>query len=156
MRDYAARNAWVVVKHPHPNRRSLEKPEIHDFWEIQHCISTDRGLVLMDRRNVMFKSLRGKIIHCWHSAYQRVGANDSVYWPDMNVSTCNFRANYLVCYSNTDLQGSLDNDRVTRAILQYCNTLFQGIGLSSAQLLFYHQLYDFLHNLFSTSYIMNG
>ena len=43
---------------------------------------------------------------------------------------------------NTDAQGSLDNDKATRAILQYRNTPIQGIGLSPAQLLLHGWLRD--------------
>ena len=43
---------------------------------------------------------------------------------------------------NTDAQGSLDNDKAARAILQYRNTPIQGIGLSPAQLLLHRRLRD--------------
>ena len=43
---------------------------------------------------------------------------------------------------NTDAQGSLDNDKAARAILQYRNTPIQGIGLSPAQLLLHRRLLD--------------
>ena len=43
---------------------------------------------------------------------------------------------------NTDAQGSLDNDKAARAILQYRNTPIQGIGLSPAQLLLHCRLRD--------------
>ena len=43
---------------------------------------------------------------------------------------------------NTGPQGSLDNDKVARAILQYRNTPIQGIGLSLAQLLLHRRLHD--------------
>ena len=58
----------------------------------------DRGLVLMDRRVVIPKFPRRKILHCLHATHQgvngmKVRANDTVYWPGMNASTCYFRAN---------------------------------------------------------------
>ena len=43
---------------------------------------------------------------------------------------------------NTGPQGSLDNDNVAWAILQYRNTPIQGIGLSLAQLLLHRKLRD--------------
>ena len=43
---------------------------------------------------------------------------------------------------NARLPGSLDNDNVARAILQYQNTLIQSIGLSPAQFLLHCQLCD--------------
>ena len=43
---------------------------------------------------------------------------------------------------NTVPQGSLDNDNVARAILQYRNTPIQGIGLSLMELLLYRRLHD--------------
>ena len=48
------------------------------------------------------KPLRKKILHCLHSAHQGVDgmkarANDSVYWPGMNASIWNFRANCSFC-----------------------------------------------------------
>ena len=43
---------------------------------------------------------------------------------------------------NTGPQGSLDNDNVTRAILQYWNTPIQSIGQSPVQRLLHHWLHD--------------
>ena len=83
-------------------KRNLTEPDIRDFWEVRHRLSTDRGLVLMDRRIVIPKPLRKKTLHCLHSAHQGVDgmkarANDSVYWPGMNASIRNFRANCSIC-----------------------------------------------------------
>lgn len=49
-----------------------------------------------------------------------------------------------IIYGNTGPQGSLNNDRVARAILQYRNTPIQGIGLSPAQMLLHRRLKDFV------------
>ena len=48
---------------------------------------------------------------------------------------------------NTGPQGSLDNDNVARAILQYQNTPIQSIGLSPAQLLLHRRLRDSIPSL---------
>ena len=45
---------------------------------------------------------------------------------------------------NTGAQGSLDNDRVARAILQYRNTPIQNIRLRPTQLLLHRWLHDFI------------
>ena len=85
-----------------PNRHSLIKPMIYNFWEVWHLLSTDRGLLLMKGRIVVPKSLKGKISRYLHSVHQGVvciktHANDSVFWLGMNVSICNFRPNCIVC-----------------------------------------------------------
>ena len=85
-----------------PHKGPLTKPDIHDFWELQNWLSTDRGLVLMHGRIVIPKSLRTKILHCLHAAHQGVDgmktrANNTIYWPGMNASICNFRVNCPTC-----------------------------------------------------------
>ena len=45
---------------------------------------------------------------------------------------------------NTGAQGSLDNDSLVRAILEYRNTPIQNIGLSPAQLLLHRRLRNFI------------
>ena len=49
-----------------------------------------------------------------------------------------------IIIGNTGAEGSWDNDRAARAILQYRNTPIQNIGLSPAQLLLHRQLHDFV------------
>ena len=93
---------WLAAGFRFSPKRNLTEPDIRDFWEVWHQLSNDRGLVLMDRRIVIPKPLRKKILHCLHSAYQGVygmkaRANDSVYWPGMNASIRNFRANCSIC-----------------------------------------------------------
>ena len=45
---------------------------------------------------------------------------------------------------NTSKDGSLNNDKATHAIMQYCNTPLPHINLSPAQLLLHQQLWDHL------------
>ena len=89
-------NQGFLTKH------SFTEPKIHDFWEVQYQLSTERDLVLMDRRIVVPKSLKGKVLSCLYSAHQgiegmKTRANNSVYWPGMNASIHNFRASCSTC-----------------------------------------------------------
>ena len=60
------------VEYGFPNRCFQTKPEIHDFWEVWHCLSSDRGLELMNRKNVVPNSLRQKVLCSLHSVHQEV------------------------------------------------------------------------------------
>ena len=86
-----------------PNRGSLTKLEMHDFWDVWYCLSSYRSLVLMDR-GVIPQISQGKNIFLfafnlpkggWHKAC----VTDSVYWPGMNASIHTFRFNCLMWLS---------------------------------------------------------
>ena len=102
--DQSYRNLIKSINQRFPSKHSFIEPDIRDFWEVRHRLSTDRGLMLMDGRIVIPKSLK-KGLHCLHSAHQSVDgmkarANDTVYWPGMNSSICNicnFWANWSIC-----------------------------------------------------------
>ena len=84
-----------------PSKCSLTESDIQNFWEVWHQLSTERDLVLMDGRIVIPKSFWGKTICCLHSAYHGMDgmdahANDLVYWPGINMSIWNFRANWSI------------------------------------------------------------
>ena len=85
------------------HKRSLTEPDMRDLLEVWHRLSTDRGLVIMDRGTIILKSLRRKTLHCLHAAHQgidsmKASANNTVYWPGMNASIHNFRANCPTAY----------------------------------------------------------
>ena len=52
------------------------------------------------------------------------------------------KASKRIIYDNTNNDGSLNNDRVAIAVLQYRNTPIANVGLSPAQLLMHRQLRD--------------
>ena len=54
------------------------------------------------------------------------------------------KAGKRIIYDNVASNGSLDTDKVARAVLQYRNTPIQNIGLSPAQMLLHRQLRDCL------------
>ena len=69
---------------------------------MRHRLSTDNGLGLLDRRIVIPKTQRRKVLHCLQTVNQGVigikaRANESVYWPGMDSSIRNIRANCMVC-----------------------------------------------------------
>ena len=91
-----------TIRQGFPKTRNLTAPEVREYWEVRHRLSTDNGLVLLDRRIVIPKTQRKKILHCLHSAHQGVvgmkaRANESVYWPGMDASIRSIRANCMTC-----------------------------------------------------------
>ena len=67
----------------------------------------------------------------------------SVVYPQSNGRTeLAVKTAKRIVKGNTAAQGSLDNDNVARAILQYRNTPIQSIGLLPAQLLLHRRLRD--------------
>ena len=73
-----------------------------------------------------------------------------VRWSSVGYPQSNGRAELgvksgkRIVYDNVAPDGSLNTDKVTRAVLQYRNTPIQGVGLSPAQLLLHRQLRDCL------------
>ena len=91
-----------VVEDGFPASRHLTDPMLRDFWEVRDRLSSDHGLILMDRRIVVPQALRKRVLCCLHSAHQglvgmKARANQSVYWPDMDASMRNFRAACATC-----------------------------------------------------------
>ena len=100
--DQSCTNFINSINQRFPSKCSLTEPDIYNFCEVWHQLSTKRDLVLMEGGIVIPKSLRRKVLYCQHSAHQSVNSmkactNDSVYWPGMNASICNFRANCSIC-----------------------------------------------------------
>ena len=76
---------------------------------MRHCLSTDNGLVLLDRRIFIPKTQRRKVLHCLRSAHQGVvgmkaRANELVYWPGMDALIHSIRANCMICSNITPSQ----------------------------------------------------
>ena len=91
-----------TVERGFPGTRHLTDPGIHEFWEVWHRLSTENGLVLIDRRIVIPLSHRKRVLRCLHAAHQglvgmKARANISVYWPGMDVAIRNHHASCCVC-----------------------------------------------------------
>ena len=73
-----------VIQQGFPRTCNLTAPEVHEYWEVRHRVSTDHGRVLLNWRIVTSKTQWRKVLHCLHSAHQGVigmkaCANESVY-----------------------------------------------------------------------------
>ena len=85
-----------------PHHRHLMDPLIREFWEVRHRLSTDNGLIMLDRRIVIPVSYRKRVLRCLHSAHQGVAgmkarANETVYWPGMDSCIRNHRESCSTC-----------------------------------------------------------
>ena len=63
---------------------SLTAPEIHEYWEVRHCLIVDDGLVLLDHRIVIPSSQCENVPCSLHSTHQgevgmKAHTNESVY-----------------------------------------------------------------------------
>ena len=81
-------------------------PIIREYWEVRKHLSNDNGQILLDWRIVIPNSQCKNILTSLHSAHQGVvgmktHANESVYWPGMNASICNYRDNCITCSRNS-------------------------------------------------------
>ena len=105
-----------VIQQGFPRTHNLTAPKVCEYWEVKHHLSTDNGLVLLDQRIFIPKTQWRKVLHCLHSAHQGVigmkaRANESVYWPGMDASIRNIRANCMVC---TNIAPSQPREPMTR------------------------------------------
>ena len=85
-----------------PRTHNLTAPEVHEYWDVSHRLSTDNGLMLLDQSIVILKTQQRKVLHCLNSAHLRVvsmkvHADESVYWPGIDASICSIRTNCMVC-----------------------------------------------------------
>ena len=53
-----------------PSTRHQTAPTIREYWEVRDRLSTEKDLVLLDRRIVIPVSCRKRVLHCLHSAHQ--------------------------------------------------------------------------------------
>ena len=88
-----------------PNSRQATLPTIQEYWEVRNHLSNDNGLILLDWRIVIPTFQCKNILKSLHSAHQgvvgmKMCANESVYWPGMNASICNYRDNCITCSRN--------------------------------------------------------
>ena len=85
-----------------PQSRHLTDPLIREFWEVRHRLSADDGLVMLDKRLVIPKGFRKRVLRCLHAAHQGVvgmksRANETVYWPGMDACIRNHRESCGTC-----------------------------------------------------------
>ena len=75
---------------------------LREFWEVRDRLSDLNGIILLNSRIVIPRSLRNNILHSLHAAHQgatamSARANQTVYWPGMNAAIRNHRSTCTNC-----------------------------------------------------------
>ena len=130
---------WLMVFHFKPGTPTSSKlisvcHTILQAYGALEEISTDEGSIFMSKEFQEF--LRSWCVqHRLSSvAYAQLnGRAEVAVQTAKRILRCNISSN-----------GSVDSDKVARAVLQYRNTPIQGVGLSPAQMLLHSDLRDFL------------
>ena len=130
---------WLMVFHLKPGQASAGNlisicRGVFQAYGVPEEISSDGGPPFTSNRFLSFLEVWG-VSHRLSS----VGYAQSNGRAELAV-----KAAKRIVLGNTTADGSLDNDRAARAILQYRNTPVQGLGISPAQLLLHGQLRDHL------------
>ena len=128
---------WLILYHLKPGHATTSKlmsicRQLFQTYGTPEEISTDGGQPFTSTAFQEF-------LQTWGVKHRR----SSVAYPQSNGrAELAVKTAKRIVNGNTDTQGSLDNDKAARAILQYRNTPIQGIGLSPAQLLLHRRLRD--------------
>ena len=128
---------WLILYHLKPGHATTSKlmsicRQLFQTYGTPEEISTDGGQPFTSTTFQEF-------LQTWGIKHRR----SSVAYPQSNGrAELAVKTAKRIVNGNTDAQGSLDNDKAARAILQYRNTPIQGIGLSPAQLLLHRRLRD--------------
>ena len=130
---------WLMVFHLKPGQAGAGNlisicRRIFHAYGVPEEISSDGGPPFTSDRFLSFLEVWG-VSHRLSS----VGYAQSNGRAELAV-----KAAKRIVLGNTTANGSLDNDRAARAILQYRNTPVPGLGISPAQLLLHRQLRDHL------------
>ena len=88
-----------VIQQGFPRTHNLTAPKVREYWEERHHLSTDNGLVLLDRKIVIPKTQRRKFLHCT----SRSNRHESMcQWIGILAwNGCSIRANCMVCSNIT-------------------------------------------------------
>ena len=129
-------SGWITVTH-YPQRATSSKliatcRDVFTSYGVSEEISTDGGPQFASAEFTSF--LKDWGIH------HRLS---SVHYPQSNGrAESGVKSARRIILNNTNPDGSLDNDRAVKAILQHRNTPIAELGLSPAQLLLHRQLRD--------------
>ena len=128
---------WLILYHLKPGHVTTSKL-ISICWQLFKAYSTaDEHSI--DSSHLSPPTYSKNSLRCgvWSADYLQLDTLNTGYWQAELVVKITKR----IVNGNPGPQGSLDNDNVAWAILQYWNTPIQGIGLSLAQLLLHRLPY---------------
>ena len=86
------------IENGFPQSRMKTDPDLRDYWEVRHRLSSVDGIAMLDSRIIIPYSYRSITLKMLYSAHQGVGsmtrrANQTVYWPGITRSIRNTRYN---------------------------------------------------------------
>ena len=98
--DY--QNLLTTVSNGFPSSKKRLDENIRQYWEIRDRLSASNNLVLLNQRIVIPQALRKQVLSNLHTAHQGFKnmsalANQTVYWPGMNLSIRNHRSMCQSC-----------------------------------------------------------
>ena len=135
---YADRySGWITIVKPGPtegNASYLKKRlrELFATFGVPNELSSDGGPPYNSHEMGLFYQAWGVTVR-----------KSSSYYPQSNGrAELAVKVSKRLLMDNCDANGSIDNDKVARALLQYRNTPLQDINLSPAQILFGRMLRD--------------
>ena len=132
-------SGWICIYHFHPGHKTAKQ-----LIDILHNLFTAYGLSeeLSSDGGPQFVATSFKeFLSAWgvHHHLSSVSYPQSNGCPELEV-----KAARRIVLNNTLSDGSLDNNKAARAILQYRNTPLNDIHLSHAQILLHRHIHDHL------------
>ena len=97
------------IENGFPQSRMKTDPNLRDYWEVPHRLSSVDGIAMLNSRIIIPDSYRATTLKMLHSAHQGVGsmtrrANQTVYWPGITTSIRSTRYNCERCNSSSPSQ----------------------------------------------------
>ena len=92
-----------------PSSRNNTSPNLREFWEVRHRLSSLNGIALLDKRIIIPRALRKQVLEHLHSAHQGVTsmkarAAHCIYWPGLDAAIRNFKNTCPNCMKHAPSQ----------------------------------------------------
>lgn len=128
---------WLLIYHLRPGEITASRlvticRELFQTYGAPEVLSSDG-------QSIFTAQIFQQFLSCWGVSH-RLSSVD--YAQSNGRAELAVKAAKRIVRDNANADGSLDNDKVAQAVLQYRNTPIQGLGFSPAQLLLHRHLRD--------------